>query len=179
VIERDVDGDRLDDGGGLPRWWLWASALTIALAAGYWLWSESLRLSPTPLDRYLADRAAALDTGEEVTEEMIALLAGDSLAVRAGSAAFARNCVKCHGTRGEGSIGPNLTDGFWLAGGSALDIYRTIVFGRDGKGMPSWGLPLGTGACKQIAAYVLTIRGTNLSGKPAQGEAWQPPGAAR
>jgi cytochrome c oxidase cbb3-type subunit 3 len=44
------------------------------------------------------------------------------------------------------------------------------VHGRDGKGMPSWGLTLGTAACKQLAAYVLTVRGTNVPGKPPQGE---------
>jgi cytochrome c oxidase cbb3-type subunit III len=156
--------------GPLPRGWLWSTALTVALAAGIWLWSEALQLSPGPLEEYLAERAAALDTGEPVTEQAIAELAGDKLAVRAGSAAFAKSCVKCHGARGEGGIGPNLTDDFWIAGGSALDIYQTIVHGRDGKGMPSWGLQLGTGACKQIAAYVVTLRGTNVPGRPPQGQ---------
>jgi cytochrome c oxidase cbb3-type subunit 3 len=159
-----------EPGGPLPRWWLWSTALTVALAAGYWLWSEPLHISPGPLEQYLADRAAALDTGEPVTEQALAELAGDKLAVRAGSAAFARNCVKCHGARGEGGIGPNLTDDFWITGGAALDIYQTIVHGRDGKGMPSWGLQLGTGACKQLAAYVVTLRGTNVPGRPPQGE---------
>ena len=161
--------------GGVPRWWLWACALTVGLAAGVWLWTEGLGISPAPMERYLAERAAALDTGEEVTAEMITTLAADKLAVRAGGTAFARHCVKCHGAGGEGSIGPNLTDDFWIAGGSSLDIYRTIVHGRDGKGMPSWGLQLGTGECKQIAAYVLTMRGTNRPGKAAQGTRWQEP----
>jgi cytochrome c oxidase cbb3-type subunit 3 len=161
--------------GAVPRWWLWACAFTVALAAGAWLWIEGLHVSPRPMERYLAERAAALDTGEEVTAEMITVLAADKLAVRAGISSFARNCVKCHGASGEGNIGPNLTDDFWIAGGSALDIYRTIVHGRDGKGMPSWGLSLGTGECKQIAAYVLTMRGTNRPGKAAQGSRWQEP----
>ena len=158
------------ENGSLPRWWLWASGVAIALAAGYWLWAEAFHFTPAPLERYLAERAAALDTGEEVTEEMLGKLAADKLAVKAGGATFTRTCVKCHGARGEGSIGPNLTDEFWIAGGSALDIYRTIVHGRDGKGMPSWGLQLGTGECKQIAAFLLTIRGTNLPGKAPQGD---------
>lgn len=155
--------------GPLPRWWLWATAATVALAAGHWLWNQGLHLSPAPLERYLAERAAALDTGEQVTEQMVVELAADKLAVRAGGADFGRHCAKCHGARAEGGIGPNLTDDFWIAGGSALEIYQTIVHGRDGKGMPSWGLQLGTGACKQIAAYVVTVRGTNVPGKPPQG----------
>jgi cytochrome c oxidase cbb3-type subunit 3 len=154
----------------VPRWWIWATGLTIAVAAGYWLWIESLHLSPRPLERYLSERAAALDTGEPVTEQMVIELARDKLAVRAGSDLFARSCVKCHGARGEGAIGPNLTDDFWIAGGSALDIFQTILHGRDGKGMPSWGMALGAGACKQIAAYVVSIRDTRVPGKPPQGE---------
>jgi cytochrome c oxidase cbb3-type subunit 3 len=158
----------------LPRWWLWATAFTVALAAGYWLWIEPLHLSPTPFERYVTERAAALDTGEPVTEKVIADLARDKLAVRAGEGAFARNCAKCHGARAEGHIGPNLTDDFWIGGGAALDIYQTILRGRDGKGMPSWGLLLGTGDCKQLAAYVVTLRGTNRPGKAPQGAKWVP-----
>ena len=165
--------------GRVPRGWLWCTFATIAIAAGYWLWTGPLRFSPAPLERYLAERAAALDTGEPVTEQALAELAADKLAVKAGGAAFTRNCVKCHGARGEGNIGPNLTDEFWIAGNSALDIYQTILHGRDGKGMPSWGLVLGTGACKQLAAYVVTIRGTNLPGKAPQGERRPHPAPAK
>jgi cytochrome c oxidase cbb3-type subunit III len=157
----------------LPRWWIWATAATVAIAAGLWLWNQAFHVSPGSLERYLADRAAALDTGEPVTDEVLAGLAGDKLAVQAGEAAFARSCVKCHGARGEGNIGPNLTDPFWLGGGAPVDIYQTILLGRDGKGMPSWGLQLGTGACKQIAAYLLVIRDSNLPGKAPQGERWE------
>ncbi len=168
--------DQIDGADGpLPRWWLWAAWLTVAVAAATWLWSEAFHLAPGPLERYLADRAAALDTGEPVTDEALVALAGDKLAIQAGGDLFARNCVKCHGARGEGNIGPNLTDAFWIGGSAPLDIYQTIILGRDGKGMPSWGLQLGTGACKQIAAYALTIRDTNLPGKPPQGTRSQPP----
>jgi cytochrome c oxidase cbb3-type subunit 3 len=168
--------DRIEEADGpLPRGWLWAAGLTVAVAAAGWLWNEALHLTPGPLERYLADRAAALDTGEPVTEAALLALAADKLAVQAGADLFARSCVKCHGARGEGAIGPNLTDPFWIGGGAPLDIHETILLGRDGKGMPSWGLQLGTGACKQITAYVLTIRDANLPGKPPEGARSQVP----
>ncbi|HKE17956.1 MAG TPA: c-type cytochrome [Kofleriaceae bacterium] len=171
---RPVGDARGESGGPVPRWWLWATSLTVALAAGTWLWTEALHLSPTPLERYVAERAAALDTGEPVTEQVLADLARDKLAVRAGEGAFARNCARCHGAGAEGNIGPNLTDDFWIGGGAALDIYQTILRGRDGKGMPSWGLLLGTADCKQLAAYVVTLRGANRPGKAPQGARWSP-----
>jgi cytochrome c oxidase cbb3-type subunit 3 len=153
----------------LPRGWVWAALLTALVAAGSWLWSEGLRLSPRPLERYLVERAAALDTGEPVTEPALLALAGDKLAVQAGADLFGRHCAKCHGARAEGHIGPNLTDAYWIGGAAPVDIYQTILLGRDGKGMPAWGLQLGVGACKQLAAFVLTVRDTDLPGKPPQG----------
>ena len=160
-----------------PTWWLWLAALTIALAAGTWLVRSGFEVSPGSLDRCLAARAAALDTGELVTEEMLVELSRDELAVRAGRRAFAQNCTKCHAADGQGDVGPNLTDPYWIAGGSAVDIYTTIVAGRDRQGMPPWG-SLGRGVCKQITAYLLTIRNSNVPGKPPQGALWRPPDPA-
>lgn len=159
----------------LPQWWLWSFYLAIAFAAGYWLWYEEFRVTPGPLDSYALARMEALDTGEEVTEPMLAQLAEDSLSVRGGAQIFATNCAKCHGSRGEGNIGPNLTDEFWIGGGSAVDIYTTIVEGRDGKGMQGWGLQLGPGRCKQVTAYLLTLRDSKVPGKPPEGKPWSPP----
>ena len=162
----------------LPGWWLWTFYIAIAFSFGYWLWVEAFEVSPGPLDSYIAERMEALDTGEEVTDEALVSLAADKLAVRAGERAFAQNCAKCHGSRGEGNIGPNLTDEFWLAGGAPVDIYATVMHGRNGKGMPAWGLQLGPGMCKQVTSYLHTLRGTNLPGKPPQGERWEAPAAA-
>ena len=153
----------------MPALWVWASALAVVVAAGSWLWNRDI--APTSMERYLADRAAALDTGEPVTDELLTGLARDKLAVQAGADLFSRNCSKCHGARAEGGIGPNLTDEFWIAGAAPTDIHRTILLGRDGKGMPAWGLQLGTGAVQQLTSFVLTLRDTNVSGgKAPQGE---------
>ena len=157
----------------VPGWWIGAFAVTIAFALGYWLLFERYGV-PGPLDRYLTDRAAALDTGEVVTEEGIEKLAADPLSVRAGAGAFGAHCKRCHGERGEGQIGPNLTDSHWLGSGAATDIYDAILNGRAGKGMPAWGLQLGPGMCKQLAAFVLTLRNQNLPGRHPEGKEWNP-----
>lgn len=167
-IVHEYDGIEEAD-NKLPQWWLWSFYLAIAFAFGYWIWFEALKAGDGPLDTYSAERMAALDTGEPVTEEVLLALAGDRLAVRAGARAFGQNCAKCHGSAGEGNIGPNLTDDYWLGGHAPVDIYQTIVTGRTGKGMPAWGLQLGPGACKQVAAYLLSIKSSNLPGKEPQG----------
>lgn len=153
----------------LPQWWLWSFYLAIAFAFAYWVWYEAFGVGPGPLDRYSQERMAALDTGAPVTDEVLLGLAGDKLAVRAGERTFNQNCAKCHGSAAEGNIGPNLTDEYWIGGHQPVDIYQTIIGGRSGKGMPAWGLQLGTCACKQVAAYVLSIRNSNVPGKEPQG----------
>src|SRR5262249_13963023 len=65
--EAMTSGDRHEDGGGEVRaWWSWSLAVSVALAAATWL-GGVFHFAPTPLERYLADRAAALDTGAPVT----------------------------------------------------------------------------------------------------------------
>lgn len=171
-----IQGEIVQTTGGIPQadnrlpgWWLWLFWISVALAAGTWLATAAFHVVPGPLDRYLADRAAALDTGGLVTDDMLAALAKDRLAVQAGAAAFGKHCTRCHGERGEGGVGPNLTDRFWIAGATPVDIYSTVVEGRNARGMPPWGSELGRGVCKQVAAYLLTIRDLDLPGKPPQG----------
>jgi cytochrome c oxidase cbb3-type subunit 3 len=163
----------------LPVWWQWLFWISVALAAGTWLATAAFHAVPGPLERYLAERTAALDSGGLVTDDMLVALSKDRLAVQAGAAAFGKNCTRCHGARGEGNVGPNLTDAFWIGGGAPVDIYATIVEGRNARGMPPWGGELGRGMCKQVAAFLLTIRGHDLPGKAPQGARWQPPAAGR
>ena len=152
-----------------PGWWPWLFAATCAFAAGYWLYYERFGGANT-LDAYVEARTAALDTGALVTPEMLAELTADPLAVRAGERTFERHCAKCHGARGQGDVGPNLTDDRWIGTGTALDVYETIAGGRIARGMPAWQVELGPGACKQVTAFVLTLRGLDLPGKPPQGD---------
>ena len=96
----------------------------------------------------------------------------DEKLVAAGLIKFTSTCVACHGDKGEGKVGPNLTDKFWLHGkGTLADIYATIAKGVPEKGMPAWGAMMTPEDVKALAAYVGSIRGKNLPGKAPQGEA--------
>ncbi|MEM9194352.1 MAG: c-type cytochrome, partial [Myxococcota bacterium] len=120
--------------------------------------------------------------GTEVTEELLVAMAADSSAVAMGADIFAANCVVCHNARGEGNIGPNLTDDHWFHGGSPLNIHGTIANGvldtnsPGGGGMPQWDGILGGQGTMRVTAYVLSIQNTFVEGKAAQGEVWPPPG---
>lgn len=157
----------------LPRWWLITFFGAIVFAIFYWIAYESMPVADYPGVAFTKARLEALNSGGEVTDEDLQALVLDAPMVAAGKATFIRSCSKCHGNKAEGKEGPNLTDAFWLYGGSPSDIYNTISTGTD-KGMAAWGPKLGQGSVKQVAAYVMTLRDTNVAGKAPQGEEYIP-----
>jgi cytochrome c oxidase cbb3-type subunit 3 len=54
-----------------------------------------------------------------------------------GSALFQTHCTYCHGARGEGGRGADLTTGTYRHGGSDAELYSTIRNGIPGTEMPS------------------------------------------
>ncbi len=84
---------------------------------------------------------------------------------------FKGRCGICHGQQGEGGIGPNLTDDYWLHGGKTLDIIRTVVYGIPEKGMISWKSQMSPEQVGMVVGYVKSLRGTNPQpAKAPQGE---------
>jgi len=109
--------------------------------------------------------------GDAVDENTVTLLTGaDDLA--AGKALFIdpAKCPACHNTDGGGNaIGPNLTDDYWLYGGSVKDIFKTIKYGTN-KGMRSWKDDLSAKQIAQLTSYIKSVlHGT----KPANAKAPQ------
>jgi len=84
-----------------------------------------------------------------------------------GKAIFAANCQACHGQSGEGTIGPNLTDRFWLHGGEIKDIFKTVKYGVPDKGMVPWEQTLTPAQIAEVSNYIVTLRDT----KPANPKA--------
>lgn len=161
----------------LPTWWVTVFLGSVAFAMAYWLGEELYHARPSPAQQY-AQNVAALRAAQaeaarnqpEVSAELLAALASNPQAVAAGAALFQQNCVACHADHAQGNIGPNLTDDFWLHGGSGLAIHTTISGGVLAKGMPAWGPVLGEGAVRNLTAFVVSLRGRNAPGKPPQGE---------
>jgi len=85
----------------------------------------------------------------------------DEASLSAGKSVFIANCVACHGANGEGLIGPNMTDQYWIHGGNVNDLIRTINIGVPAKGMIPWDKTLSAEQIHQVASYILTLQGTN------------------
>ncbi len=61
----------------------------------------------------------------------------------------------------QGNIGPNLTDDYWLHGSKINDVFKTIKYGVQPKGMPTWEKQLSPKQISEVANYVKSLRGTN------------------
>jgi len=95
----------------------------------------------------------------------------DPADIEQGRMVFTRNCVQCHGHQGEGGIGPNLTDDYWLHGAGMTKVVKSIKYGYPAKGMISWRGFLKDDQILRVATFVLTLRGSNPpNGKAPQGE---------
>ena len=99
---------------------------------------------------------------ETVTEFVLSLSGAEhdfSLAKK-GDEVFASECSGCHGDGGQGvGIGaPDLTDPFWIYGGSRDAIFETLKNGRAGH-MPSWETRLTDAEIRKLVLYLNWSRG--------------------
>ena len=162
----------------LPRWWLWTLYLAMVFSVVYWFYYEEFQVGPGLQQAYYQEIAREAEKAgtDPSAQELLAQLG--TPAVDEGAKVFAANCVACHESKGQGKIGPNLTDNAWLHGGDPAQIWKTIKEGVPAKGMPPWGPALGRLGVTQAALYVLSIRNTNVSGKAPEGQPYGGPGEA-
>jgi mono/diheme cytochrome c family protein len=59
-------------------------------------------------------------------------------ALRIGRALYRGNCATCHGTNGEGGVGPSLNNDAFLSIVDNEYLYEAIMRGRPGTAMPAW-----------------------------------------
>lgn len=175
-LGHDYDGIRELD-NKLPPWWLYGFYGTILFACVY-LWrfhvshtaplsgeeyAISVQKAEIAKAEYLKKAASLVD---ETTVKQ--LTGADELA--AGQKIFETTCFACHGKAGEGGVGPNLTDEYWLHGGSIQDVFKTIKYGWPDKGMKSWKDDFSPSQIAQLASYVRSLQGTHpANAKPPQG----------
>ncbi len=177
LLDHNYDGiQELDN--ALPPWWKYGFYLTIVVAVIYLYRYQVAGSGPNPTQEYAAevkqaeeDKAAYLATSaSNIDENTVALLkTPDDLG--AGQQIFQTTCAACHAKDGGGGVGPNLTDDYWLHGGGIKDVFKTIKYGWQDKGMKSWKDDFSPKQIAQIASYVKSLHGTKpLAPKDKQGE---------
>jgi len=166
-LGHDYDGIRELD-NRLPPWWLYGFFCTILFGLIYMYRYHIAHSAPLPAEEYrIAVREAEVRKAEylkksanNVDENTVKLLTSRT-DIEAGKTIFETTCFACHGKNGEGGVGPNLTDSYWLHGGTINDVFKTIKYGFPEKGMKSWKDDYSPYQIAQLASFIKSLGGTN------------------
>jgi cytochrome c oxidase cbb3-type subunit III len=180
LLHHDFDGIRELD-NKLPPWWVAMFYITIIWSVGYLLYYH-VAGGPGSYDEYVEEvrqgeeqAAAYLASQANQVDENNVTFVDDPNALANGQTIFVNNCAACHGVLGEGGVGPNLTDDYYVHGGSIKDIFKVIKYGVPEKGMIAWKAQIRPVDMQQVASYIMTLRGTNPPNpKEPEGELYQP-----
>lgn len=116
--------------------------------------------------KFLAGSAVSIDENSVKLDETL---------IANGKNVYNANCIACHGDQGQGLVGPNLVDDYWLHGGSINDIFKTIKYGVPEKGMVSWEKSLSPKNISEVTNYIISLKGTKpANAKAPQGELYKP-----
>jgi cytochrome c oxidase cbb3-type subunit III len=179
MTDHEYDGIRELD-NNLPPWWVYGFYFTIIFGVVYLFDYHVFQTSPLPAQEYqeqlaeaeLEKKSRLKEVAASVDESNVIALTDAGL-LAAGKDIYTGNCANCHGQAGEGGVGPNLTDEFWLHGGGINNVFKTIKYGVPAKGMIAWQTQLNPESMQKVASYILTLQGTNpANAKAPQGEPW-------
>lgn len=181
MLDHNYDGIRELD-NTLPPWWVAMFYITIAFAVVYMTYYHFTGAGPSSKEEFEMQMTQAEEAvqaylarqGNTIDETNVVALTDDqSLAF--GQTIFNTQCATCHREDGGGSIGPNLTDEYWIHGGKINEIFATIKYGVPEKGMISWQTQLRPNDMQRVASYILTLQGTNPPDpKAPEGEKVEP-----
>jgi len=171
--EADIDLGHNYDGireldNRLPPWWLYGFYICIVFAVIYLYRYHVAQSAPLSKQEYEisvaqgeAEKAAYLEKAANNVDENTVKLITDKDQLAAAKQIFTTVCAACHTATGAGNVGPNLTDDYWLHGGSIKDVFKTIKYGWPDKGMKSWKDDYSPVQIAQLASYVKSLHGTN------------------
>lgn len=179
LMHHDYDGIRELD-NSLPPWWINMFYITIVFAGIYMYYYHWGGNGPSSKQEYEQqvekankDKAIALARTANAVDESNVTALTEAARLAEGELVYKANCVACHGQGGEGGVGPNLTDDYWIHGGGIKNIFKTIKYGVPEKGMISWSAQLNPSDMQKVGSYILTLHGTNpANAKAPQGQIW-------
>lgn len=176
ILDHEYDGiQELDN--PTPPWFMFLFYSSIIIAIFYGIYYHAIGDGKVMENEYNAEvkeaeisREAYLKKFANAVNESNVTVVTDKTMLADGKTIYDNNCVACHGALGEGKVGPNLTDAFWIHGGKIGNIFKTISEGVPEKGMISWKKQLNPVQIQHVCSYILTMAGTNPPNpKEAQG----------
>lgn len=175
-LKHDYDGIRELD-NKVPKWWQYGFYASILFGIVYIYRMFVAGTMPDQIQELNeANKIAAIQKEEylknaanNVDENTVVMM--DAAGISEGASIYAKNCLACHGDKGQGGVGPNLTDEYWLHKGGIKDIFYSVKYGWPEKGMKAWKDDFSPGQMAQVSSYIVSLKGTNPpAAKEAQGE---------
>jgi cytochrome c oxidase cbb3-type subunit 3 len=165
-LGHDYDGIRELD-NRLPPWWLYGFYACIIFAVIYLYRFHVAHTAPLSVEEYqlavteaAADKEAYLAKAANKVDEKTVVYQTSPDYLAGGQQLFSTACSPCHLADGGGSVGPNLTDDYWIHGNTIQDIFKTIKYGYPEKGMKSWQEDYTPAQMAQMSSYVKSLQGT-------------------
>lgn len=163
-----------------PNWFQALFYISIVFGIGYFF-HYNIGEGPTLVNEYeeakmaeeyaIYERQAKTGGQKRLSETELIAFVNNPERKNLGATAYQAKCAACHGAQGQGGIGPNLTDEYWLHGGKMTEVLATIAQGVPDKGMPPWGPLLSTEELQGVTVFIRTLAGTKPAGaKAPQGE---------
>lgn len=184
--EKDLEIPHAYDGikeldNPVPAWFNWLFFGTMLIAAGYLFYYHiggygdlQDQEYENEMARAKLEKAAYLEKSANAIDENSVKADHTTVVLEEGKTIFDANCKVCHGDKGQGIIGPNLTDDYWLHGGGVNNVFKTIKYGVPEKGMVSWEKNLNPKQISAVTNFILSLQGTNPAGaKAPQGEKYE------
>lgn len=176
----EYDGIRELD-NRLPPWLKYVFYITIVFSAGYLLAlfvfenDELIQAKEYEKEMTIAEAEIAAANVIVIDESTIRIVT-DEESLADGKSTFDKICLVCHGKFGEGLVGPNFTDQYYIHGGTIQDMYKTVINGVIEKGMISYKNQLSGTQIQNVLSYIISLEGTNPDNqKAAEGEFWERP----
>lgn len=179
-LGHDYDGiQELDN--PTPPWWQWGFVISFIFGIVYlWVYFVGKSAPNQYQELDIANAKAAeqvkaymASSANNIDENTVTVLTSET-EIAEGKKTFTTVCAACHGVDGGGIVGPNLTDKYWLHGGSIHDIFKTIKYGVPEKGMKSWKDDYTPKQIAELASYITTLQGTKPANpKEPQGDLFE------
>lgn len=152
----------------LPPWWVSMFYATIIFGVGYFAYYHYFTTGKDQISQYKEEvrkgdiiKAQEAERQANLVNENTVTAVTEQARLEVGKEIFIGKCAACHGQKGEGGVGPNLTDEYWLHGGSIKKIFTTIKNGVPEKGMIAWKDQVKASDIQSLSSYILTLKGTN------------------
>lgn len=170
--EESVATDHVYDGireldNNLPPWWKYSFYLSIVFAILYMTHYHVLKTGDLQIETYNNEIAQAkldveaylVSQAMNVDETTATFMTGvDDLA--SGKKLYMQYCKVCHLEQGQGLVGPNFADDYWIYGSDMKNMFKTIKYGAT-RGMKSWKDELNPVQMQQVASFIKKFQGTD------------------